>query len=228
VHPSQDRDGTVDIVVDLDRVFVVFEAHQTPDVLDDAALESERKGEEEGIECRAVESFADIGSDREQHERAVRWVVELGEHVSANSLAEATTQHQRFDAACRELLEQGLEMEAPLRQDEAVATPGGRFSDIGGDVSRAGVVRDEFAEDLLDLELLCVGWRVVCFVNDESAIERGARSLASFDRVADGSALHHDDVLELVAPIGGVAVRPSQVRAGMRLTAASNVAAGTW
>jgi hypothetical protein len=52
VHAGQDGDTSVQVVVDLDRVLAVLGTQDAADVLDQAALEGKREGQEQGVELR--------------------------------------------------------------------------------------------------------------------------------------------------------------------------------
>jgi hypothetical protein len=60
VHRTQDGEAHVGVVVDADVRLVLVGAHQPPRVLDEAPLEGDGEGEEEGVELGAVEALAEV------------------------------------------------------------------------------------------------------------------------------------------------------------------------
>jgi hypothetical protein len=71
VHAGEHRDLGVDVVVDLDAGLGVGRSEDTADVLDNAALELDGKGEEQGVEGWAVEAFAEQAGRSGEYEAAV-------------------------------------------------------------------------------------------------------------------------------------------------------------
>lgn len=58
VHAVEDRDPGVDVVVELDVVFSLVGAQESPDVLHDSALERQGESEKQGVELGPVEALA--------------------------------------------------------------------------------------------------------------------------------------------------------------------------
>jgi len=57
MHPVEDGDARVDIVVELDVVFALVGSQQSADVLDDPTLEGGGRGEVKGVELGPVETL---------------------------------------------------------------------------------------------------------------------------------------------------------------------------
>ena len=126
-----------------------------------------------------------------------------------------------------ELLTEVLEVPGPLAEHQAVPAPVECVQDVGADGCGAAVVLNERTEYLLDGRLVAIGGSVVGLMDDEPARQRGAGGGGQRDLMAGGATVHGDDGLEPVAPVG-VAVSPIQRCAGICLTHASKVTAGTW
>ena len=60
VHVFEDRDVDVRIVKELHRRFAWMRPQQTPDVLDELALEGNREGQEQRVNLWAIEAFPKI------------------------------------------------------------------------------------------------------------------------------------------------------------------------
>ena len=92
VHAGEYGDELVDVVVELDVVFVVVGAEKPADVLDDSAFERDREGEEQGVEGGPVESFAEVGAGGDEYDAAVsgggKFVDDASEGFLAGSAAE--------------------------------------------------------------------------------------------------------------------------------------------
>jgi hypothetical protein len=126
-----------------------------------------------------------------------------------------------------ELLAEVLQVLGPLAEHQAVPAPVERVQDIGADDRGAVVVLDKSTEHLMDGPLVGICGSVVGLMDDELARHGRAGGGGQRDLMAGRAAVHGDDGLEPVAAVG-VAVSPIQRRAGICLTHASKVTAGTW
>ena len=75
VHGLQYRHFEIGVVIDTHARLSVVSAHEAARVLDEAALEGDREGEEEGVELRAVETLAEVLAGGDDDERLVSWRV---------------------------------------------------------------------------------------------------------------------------------------------------------
>jgi hypothetical protein len=101
-----------------------------------------------------------------------------------------------------ELLAEVLEVLGPLAEHQAAPAPVQRVQDVSADGSGAALVLDERTEHLLDGRLFGPGGRVVGLMDDELARQGRARGGRQCDLVAGGAAVHGDDGLEPVTPVG--------------------------
>ena len=141
----------VEVVVDLDVGFGVGGPQDATDVLHHSAFEGEREGEEQRVEARGVEAFAEIGTGREQKLTGRGRVGgELIGHGGSGLLAQPAFEDERFEPAGGEIGGQRIEVFGPLGEDKHVATVTDGSGDVGGDLACSRCVVDERAEQVLD------------------------------------------------------------------------------
>src|SRR6266550_3148213 len=98
VHGAQHRHLDVGVVVDAHARLALVRAHKASGVLDEAALEGDGEGEEEGVELRAVEALAEVLPGRDDDE----WfgsgcVLDLVEQGGACALAQTSLENHGRD-----------------------------------------------------------------------------------------------------------------------------------
>ena len=71
MHPVEDGDAGVDVVVELDVVLALVGAEESSDVLDDSSLERQREREEQGVELGPVEALAEVGAGGDEDDAGV-------------------------------------------------------------------------------------------------------------------------------------------------------------
>ncbi len=209
------------VVVDFGGGLAGMRAHDPACVLDQASLERDRRGEEERVQDRAVESFADewSGGDDQQW-CAVGWCVESGEGVAAGRGAHAAAQHDRVERTLPELVSEPFDAGCPLGEQQAAPAAFQRGDHVIDDLGEAGVVGDEVAVDGRHAAgLRRVGVTEVA-VGGVVHVEYGGRALGGLfkfelgravlawwrglgDGVADRTQLEGDQVIELVAAVRG-------------------------
>ena len=98
-------------------------AKDAPGVLDDATLERDRCGQKHGVQSRAVESFADVGSCRHD-QQGCRIVCVRGKPLHRlGSLAslQPAGEHDGVQALLLEEVRDAVDVRRPLRENQAVA-----------------------------------------------------------------------------------------------------------
>src|SRR5664280_458504 len=123
VHPGQNRNVDIHVVMHLDSRLRCRSSKYAADVLDDPALERQRKCQEERVQLREVETFAEEAPSRHQDESAVGSpALHLYCRCGSNLLTHAPSHHDRIDPAVLECTGQLLDVLGPLRQDQAVSS----------------------------------------------------------------------------------------------------------
>ena len=150
MHAGKDGDEHVDVVVDFDSGLGVGRPEDSADILHDVALEPDWEGEEEGVERRTIEAFAQQAGGRREHEAAVGGRRrELPDDRGASTHAQLAVQDQWVDAAFDEALGDRGEVFGPAGQDETVASRSGRGGDVVADACGPLLVLDNSAEGCL-------------------------------------------------------------------------------
>jgi hypothetical protein len=131
VHCTQHRYADIGVVVDPHARLAALSTHETTCVLDEAALEGDGEGEEERVELRAIEPFAELLAGRDNDERLVgRGPLDLVHERLAGTFAKATFEHERRDSSLAEPFGERPAVLFPLAEDEAPPA----FSDRGAEV----------------------------------------------------------------------------------------------
>src|SRR6266516_5273292 len=139
------------VVVDFSGALAGIGAQDPADVLDEAALECDRRGQEQGVEGWAVEALADVwaGGDHQQR-RPVRVGLQAGEGGCACFGAHATPQDHRVMAAIAQSAGELVEVAGPLGQHQAMPATGERLSDISRHLGGPGLVGAQVSIDGCD------------------------------------------------------------------------------
>jgi len=139
------------VVVVHDRgCFTTVGSGDAPDVLDEPILERDWGREEQGVEGRAVESFADegAGADNEQGMGALDVVGELFGDFSALACFHLAAEHDDGFAGRAEPLGYRVEVIDPRGKHEDVRAASVSGEDIGDDLVEPGFVGDQGSVDL--------------------------------------------------------------------------------
>ncbi len=115
MHLSEDGSG-VDVVVDFDIGLAVRGPQDPADVLHDPPAECEREGEKQGVQRRAIESFAQVGTCCKQELATSVGFVEFGKDRCSCLLSKASLEDKRRDVAAVEGVGDGIEVFGPLGQ----------------------------------------------------------------------------------------------------------------
>ena len=75
MHGAQHGYLAVEVVVDADCCLAFSCAHESSGVLDEAALERDGERQEEGVELRRIEAFAEVLAGRDNGELLPGWAV---------------------------------------------------------------------------------------------------------------------------------------------------------
>jgi hypothetical protein len=78
VHAVQDRYLDVDVVVELDVVLAISLAEEPSDVLHDPSLESQREGQEQGLERGPVEALTEVGTGGDHNDAVLAALAAVG------------------------------------------------------------------------------------------------------------------------------------------------------
>jgi hypothetical protein len=106
------------VVVNLGRLLAGMGTKDTPGVLDEASFPPDRGGEEQGVQGRAVEALARIGSGgHDQQRRAARLHLQAGQGRGADLSAQPAAQHDRVVAHRLQCLGQVVQVRDPLGED---------------------------------------------------------------------------------------------------------------
>ena len=68
MHPLEDGNAYVDVVVEFDPVFARVRAKEAADILDHSALEGDGEGEKQRVELGPVEALAGVRAYRDDHD----------------------------------------------------------------------------------------------------------------------------------------------------------------
>jgi len=214
------------VVVDLGDILAGRRADDPSGALDEQAVEGDRGGEEQRVECRRVEALADERCCADD-EYAVAGLG-IGETVDRGAPVgdgHAALQHERLVSACGQQGGEDFYVRDPSGEHEAVAPAPQRGRDVGDDLAVACLVSDESVVHLgertgrgqvdivaaefglVDVEQAS-GSRLgrpevdegVLTVADRSAGRVGSRVVG--DGVPGGSELPRDELVEPVTPYG--------------------------
>ena len=173
-----------------------------------------------GVQWRAVESFPGVraGRDGEQR-RPVGLPREPGDGCGPGLRARAAAQDHGIVPELAEGAGHFLQVAGPVGEDEAVPVLGGGCRDVGDDLAGALVAGDQVLVDdghpagrgRAGGAVVAVGGRVdVQHRRGPPAGCAAGQHVHAFggvpgrgDGVADRAGLHADEVIELVAPVGG-------------------------
>ena len=115
MHPREDRNVDIDVVVHLHPRFRFGLAEDPAHVLDEAPLEGERKGEKERVEWRTVKSFAKEASGGDEEDASVTaGPLELLDHLGSRLLPHSALQDEGLVSPRREALHQPIDVGCPL------------------------------------------------------------------------------------------------------------------
>ena len=136
------------VVVDLGGGLAGVRAQDPPGVLDEAPFERDRRGEEQGVQGRAVEALADVGAGgHDQQWRPAGLGLEPGEGGGAGLGAHAAAQDDRSCPCVAQSCGEPLEVGGPLGEHQAVPPAGQGLGDVGDDLGGACVVGDQVPVD---------------------------------------------------------------------------------
>jgi hypothetical protein len=136
------------VVVDLGAALSGEGSEHPADVLDEAALESDGRGKEEGVQRWTVESFADEragGDDEQGGRRAFR--VESRESLFALSCSHAAAQNDGLETVVLDFGCDPFQVGRPLSQDQTMPSARICVENVLGDLMQALIVRDQVAVD---------------------------------------------------------------------------------
>lgn len=226
-------------------VVVHFGGHLAPirtqdasDVLHEPAFEGDGCGEKQGVERGAVEAFAHERSRGDDQGRLVRCrMFELGKRGGSSLHAHASTKTHRRASMFGEFRSEPVQVAGPLGEYQAVAPALPGIEDVVNDLLKPVVGSDEVATGRrhapggLRCRVASAGVRgrmdVQGRVRDGGVDGGEGVACGPGDEVPDRPDLQPDEVIELVATVGGRG-QSEPAPAGIWETASVNAAAGTW
>ena len=150
-HARHDRDATVDIIVNLNRILCFARSHDPSDVLDESPLKRKRKRQKERVERRRIEPLSEITTGRNQYRAIARpCSSKLVKHPRSRFLAHTASKNNRRGSAFLENLDERFKVLGPLGKNETIATAPRRLDHIVTDLCIAGTVFNDRPKDLLD------------------------------------------------------------------------------
>ena len=121
-HGGEDASPLIEVVVDFGRGLVLMRAQDPAYVLGQAALISDRRGEEQGIQGRAVEAFASVragGHGQERRPAGLR--LQAGQRRCAAFGTHPATENDRVVPGLAQQAGEFFQMAGPVGEDQAVA-----------------------------------------------------------------------------------------------------------
>jgi hypothetical protein len=134
VHPGQDGDLGVEVVVHFDAGLAGVGALDAADLLHDASLERGGAGQDQSVEAGQVEPFACDLVDGQQDVRGVGLLGELLSCGGPHGRGQSTVQDQRIKAFGAQIRGQGIEVADSVGEHEDAPSPFRGVEDVGDDL----------------------------------------------------------------------------------------------
>ncbi len=147
-HGGKDASPFIEVVVDLSRGLVLMRAQDPADVLGQAALIGDRRGEEQGIQGRAVEAFASVGAGGHDQERwpAGLWL-QAGLRRGAALGAHPAAEDNRAMPGLAQPTGEPFQLAGPIGEDQAVAVLAKCGKDVQDDLPGALLIGGQVPVD---------------------------------------------------------------------------------
>ena len=152
VHAVEDWDPGVDVVVELDVVFSLVGAQESPDVLHDPALERQGESEKQGVEFGPVEALAQVGTRGDKHDSGV-WLAS-GDGFADGSpglLPEPAPEHERRVPERGKAIDDDLDVIGSLREDQTSSAARHGVVDVNADLTGPLHIGHERSKHRLDV-----------------------------------------------------------------------------
>ena len=200
VHPLKHRNVDIDIIVDADLGFTFVETMQASGVLVQPALPGNRHRQEERIQARFIESFADERTGRNDCKRSIyRRFTDFPQLFSFCLPTQPTRNRHHIRDFLSQQLFQPFHMRHTFRQDNGVPALAVVFDDIRNQFAVTLFILKNLLINLLKGHLLPDCRIERCELHPYFVVERPClRLLFRIILIADRSALHKDNLLQAI------------------------------
>ena len=208
-HAGKHRDIEVGVIVDADLALAIVEAMEAAGILGDDAAPGDRHGEEQGVEPRVVETFADEFAGGDHDARFIfRNGCEPGHRLAQGFPAHAALQDDQMGRVRPDQLGEDFDMLGALRENKRRAAFAQRGGHIVADHRVARFRADDLGAEILVFQPpvgIRFGGGAEPGGTDDHVMGKGpgVRLLFGIHAMADRAALHEDDRVMAVFPRDG-------------------------